>query len=222
MLDNMCLHQLPIIFFIYKSETEDKMNQDLDYNIDNLKSVLPSLGRNWAENSSDDLAKQIRHYEAVIDFSPENCADAKRLLKEALYEAIFFKPWEEYIPPPYVEYEVIKEPPPYVSIQVNSGEKPMEKVNPNGDVELESGDLITLSCFGIVLLINKDIGMCRIIKSELTHGHLDLENDDNYVAAMRAIEMMIVNHAMYGIDVCSEDYTYGIEGAVEECEDLYG
>lgn len=197
------------------------MDQYLDYNIENLKSVLPLLGKKWIEASDDDLAKQIRHYEAVINFDPENCLDAKRLLKEALYEATFFKPWESYVPPPYEDYEVIKEPPPYVEIQIIPEDETIEKVSLSGDVELESGDLITLPCFGIVLLINRKFGRGRILQSELTDD-CSLDEDDNYMAAMRAIEMMIINHAMYGIDVCSEDYTCGIEGAVEECGDLYG
>jgi len=201
------------------------MNQDiLEHNIDNLRGVLPPLGKQWAEDSSDDLAKKIRHYEAIITFDPDNCDDARKLLKEALYEAIFFKPWETQVSPPYAKYKVTehKEPPPYVEYQMIPAEKePIEEVLPDGRIEIGAGDIIALPCFGIQLLINRTGGYGRILQSDLTDD-TPLEEDDRYIASMRAIEVMILNHALYGIDVCHEDYTCGIEAAVEDCCELYG
>ena len=197
--------------------------EPLEHNIENLKGVLPSLGKEWMEDSSDELAQKIRHYEAIINFDPDNCDDARKLLREALYEATFFKPWEIQVPPAYVEYKVIehKEPPPYVEYQLIPMEKVIEEVRPDGRVELGGGDILALPCFGIQLLVNTTGGTGRVLQSYLTDD-ISLEEDDRYVAALRAIEIMILSHALYGIDVCSEDYCYGVEAAVEECGELYG
>lgn len=190
------------------------MNQDLNYNIDNLKGLLPEKGRLWIQKSKNELAKKIRDCETIINHNPNDWY-TKETLKETLYELTFFRPWE--YEAPSVEPES-NEPPPYVEYQIIEESNVFKR---KYGVELESGDLITLPCFGIILLINKKVGMAKVLQSELTDDY-SLEDDDNYISAMRAIEMMIISHAMYGVDVCSDDYVCGIEAAVEECGDLYG
>lgn len=198
--------------------------EPLEHNIENLKGVLSSLGKQWIKDSSNELAQQIRYYEAIINFDPDNCDDARKLLKEALYEATFFKPWETQVPPTYVEYKVVadhKDPPPYVEFQLIPTKEDFEEVRPDGRIEIGGGDILTLSCFGIQLLVNTTEGTGRVLQSYLTDD-VSLEEDDKYIAAMRAIEVMILSHALYGIDVCDENYCCGIEAAVEECGEIYG
>ncbi len=88
------------------------------------------------------------------------------------------------------------------------------------EYEIGHNDLITLPCFNIQISIDIEVGFGKILYSDLT---ANIYNENNtYIAAMRAIENMILNHAFYGVDVCSEEYVLGIEAAVEDCEDLYG
>jgi len=85
---------------------------------------------------------------------------------------------------------------------------------------IDHDGFITLPCFDIQILVDIEVGFGRVLHSDLT---ADVSNESSaYIAAMKAIENMILNHAFYGIDVCSEEYVIGIEAAVEDCEDLYG
>lgn len=188
----------------------------LSNKIDNLKNALPPIGKQWIKSSSDELASKIRWVEAIIRYDPKDCNDAKEMLVEALHEAVFSTPWS---PKKIAGYssvkKVMKNPPPYIDYQISYG-------LPEYDcVELCGGDIINLPCFGINLLVNFSSGTGEILASELT-DELHPKEDDRYVASMRAIEVMVLGHALMGIDVCDEGYVAGIEAAVEECSDFYG
>lgn len=202
------------------------MREPLIYRIETVKAALPLKGKHWVETNMSELAQKIRYYEAVINYDSNNCDDAREHLVELLYKVLFSKPWEPYIsyevivedPPPYISYEVLESP---TYNDIISEESEEEWFRFSGGTTIDSGDIIVLPCCGIQLVVNKIKGVGKIIQSHLT-DELSDEEDDRFVAAMRAIELMVLNHAIYGIDVCSDDYACGVETAVEDCEDLYG
>ena len=74
---------------------------------------------------------------------------------------------------------------------------------------------IALPCFGITVELTGTAGK---ITSDLKDGSDDAE----LVAAMDAIESLILAHACAGIDVASPAYVQGIETAVETCWNKLG
>ena len=74
---------------------------------------------------------------------------------------------------------------------------------------------ITLPCFGITIELIDNGG--KII-SDLKDGSEDAE----LVAAMDAIESLILAHACAGVDVADPAYVEGVETAVETCWNKLG
>lgn len=74
---------------------------------------------------------------------------------------------------------------------------------------------IALPCFGIAIELTGNAGK---ITSDLKDGSDDAE----LVAAMDAIELLILAHACAGVDVASPAYVQGIETAVETCWNKLG
>ena len=74
---------------------------------------------------------------------------------------------------------------------------------------------ITLPCFGIVIEVIDNAGN---ITSDLKG---DGDNPE-LVAAMDAIESLILAHACAGVDVASPAYIQGIETAIETCWNKLG
>jgi hypothetical protein len=74
---------------------------------------------------------------------------------------------------------------------------------------------ITLPCFGITVELTDNAGK---ITSDLKDGSDDAE----LVAAMDAIESLILAHACAGVDVAGPAYVQGIETAVETCWNKLG
>lgn len=70
---------------------------------------------------------------------------------------------------------------------------------------------IKLPCYGIVVSVN---GKNSSITSDL-HDEPTGEHEEEYDAAIDAIESMILAHASAGVDIESPAYVEGIEAAVE-------
>ncbi len=71
---------------------------------------------------------------------------------------------------------------------------------------------LELECFGIVITFEHDDKECAQIKSTMK-DHPETEENKAFNSGVEAIETMILEHFIVGIDVSSPEYLVGIESA---------